>query len=124
MLKCQHLSSVKAYCINLLALKIDQIHDFIRVHYQHTYQTLFKIKLLISQITQNKQTPMASDNDLIKQLDTSVGPLNDADKLALQEEMGFICRNATGKLLFAMVTYRPDISNAVIRLTQLNVNPA
>ena len=33
-------------------------------------------------------------------------------------------RAATGELLFAMVACRPDISNAVIKLTQFNTNPA
>ena len=64
------------------------------------------------------------DNDLIRLLDTSdVGPDNDADRLKLQQEMGFKYRAATGELLFAMVTCGPDISNAVIKLTQFNTSP-
>ena len=38
--------------------------------------------------------------------------------------MGSKYRTATGELLFAMVTCRPDISNVVIKLTQFNINQA
>lgn len=38
--------------------------------------------------------------------------------------MGFKYRAATGKLIFAMVTCRPDISHSIIKLTQYNNNPA
>ena len=38
--------------------------------------------------------------------------------------MGLKYQTATGELLFAMVTYHPDISNAVIQLTQFYVNLA
>ena len=105
-------------------IDIDQTKDFIKVHCQTYISKILKNKSFDLKATQNKPTPMTSDADLIRKLDTSVGPSNDADKLALQEEMGFKYRNATGELLFAMVTCRPDISNAVIKLTQFNANPA
>ena len=38
--------------------------------------------------------------------------------------MGVKYRQATGELLFAMITCRPDISYAVLKLTQHNNNPA
>ena len=75
-------------------------------------------------ITSNRPTPMSSDTDIIKSLDTSVGPSNEHDRLALEKQMKFKYRAATGELLFAMVICRPDISNAVIKLTQFNTNPA
>ena len=51
-------------------------------------------------------------------LDTSVGPLNEHEKIALEKEMQFKYCAATGELLFAMVLCRPGISNAMIKLTQ------
>ena len=105
-------------------IDIEQSRNFIRVHCPTYLNKILKNKPFDLNITKNKPTPMTSDNELIKKLDTSTGPSNDADKLALEKEMGFKYRTATGELLFAMVTCRPDISNAIIKLTQFNVNPA
>ena len=68
-------------------------------------------------ITSNRPTPMSSDPDVIKMLDTSVGSMNEHKKIELEQEMQFKYRTATGELLFAMFTCRLDISNAVIKLT-------
>lgn len=105
-------------------IDIDQTQDFLKVHCSTYISKIIEKKSFDLTITSNKPTPMTSDNDLIRQLDTAVGPTNDADKQALEKEMGFKYRNATGELLFAMVTCRPDISNAIIKLTQFNMNPA
>ena len=105
-------------------IDIEQTKDFIRVSC-HTYiSKILQKKPFDLTCTSNKPTPMSPDNDFIRKLDTSVGPTNDADKQQLQQEMQFKYRNATGELLFAMVTCRPDISNAIIKLTQFNNNPA
>ena len=105
-------------------IDVNQTRDFITIHCATYINKILKTKPFSLTATQNKPIPMTPDNDLIKQLDTSVGPSNDADRVALETEMGFKYRNATGELLFAMVTCRPDISNAVIKLTQFNANPA
>ena len=105
-------------------IDIEQSKNFIRVHCQTYISKIMKNKTFDLTTTHNKPTPMTSDNDMIRKLDTSTGPSNEADKQALQKEMGFKYRTATGELLFAMVTCRPDISNAVVKLTQFNVNPA
>ena len=105
-------------------IDIYQTDDFIRVHCNTYISKILQNKKFDLTTTQNKPTPMTSDNDLIRNLDTAIGPTDEAEKQALQKEMGFKYRAATGELLFAMVTCRPDISNAVIKLTQFNVNPA
>ena len=68
--------------------------------------------------------PMKADKDYIQEFDTSTGPTDLTEKLQLEKDMGFKFRAATGELIFAMVTCRPEISNAVIKLTQFNNNPA
>ena len=105
-------------------IDVVQSRDFIRIHCNTYISKIMAEKSFDLTITENKPTPMTSDNDKIRLLDTSVGPDNDADRLKLQQEMGFKYRAATGELLFAMVTCRPDISSAVIKLTQFNMNPA
>ena len=105
-------------------IDIKQTKDFIRVNCSTYLNKILKNKPFNLTTTKNKPIPMTSDNELIKQLDISVGPFTDTEKLAQEKEMGFKYRNATGELLFAMITYRPDTSNAVIKLTQSNTNPA
>ena len=105
-------------------IDITQTEDFIRIHCNTYISKIIENKTFDLTTTQNKPTTMSSDNDLIRNLDTAVGPSNDSEKQTLQNEMGFKYRNSTGELLFAMVTRRPDISNAVIKLTQFNVNPS
>ena len=72
----------------------------------------------------NKPVPMSSTPEYIWQLDTTSGPDSEKEKQQLEQRMGFKYRAATGELLFSMVTCQPDISNAVIKLTQFNANPA
>ena len=75
-------------------------------------------------MTKNKPVPMQSDSQYIRLLDTSVGSPSEKERQNLEREMGFKYCGATGELLFLMVTCRPDISSAVIKLTQFNANPA
>ena len=105
-------------------IDIHQTQDYIQVHCNTYISKILKNKTFDLTITTNKPTPMSPDNEIIRLLDTSSGPTNEADRHKLEEEMGFKYRAATGELLFAMVTCRPDISNAVIKLTQFNTNPA
>ena len=105
-------------------IDIDQTSDFICVHCNTYISKIMQKKLFDLTCTANKPTPMTSDNELIRRLDTTVGPTNEADKIQLEKEMGFKYRTATGELLFAMVTCCPDISNTIIKLTEFNINPA
>ena len=67
---------------------------------------------------------MKTDNAYIHKLDISTGPETSAEAQILEQKMGFKYRAATGELIFAMITCRPDISNAVLKLTQFNNKPA
>lgn len=68
--------------------------------------------------------PMYYDNKYIQQLEQAVRPESDADRRILQNRMGFNYRQAVGELIYAMVTCRPDISFALIKLSQYSNNPA
>ena len=52
------------------------------------------------------------------------GPTNPIDKRKLEKEMGFSYCTAIGRLIYAMVTCRPDISFAVTKLSQYANQPA
>lgn len=57
-------------------------------------------------------------------LDTAIPLKDDEEKEALEKEMGFGYRNAIGEIMFLMVTCRPDISYATIKLSKFCNNPA
>ncbi len=105
-------------------IDVEQTNEYIRIHCNTYISKILKTKPFDLTITSNKPVPMTSDPEVIRTIDSSVGPQTEKERQKLEREMGFKYRAATGELLFAMVTCRPDISNAVIKLTQFNANPA
>jgi len=96
----------------------------IKIHCGVYIEKITKSKQLGS-IPQNEKprTPMSSDSKFMERFDTTVGPMDDDKRIELERRKGFKYRQATGELLFAMVTCRPDIAHAVLKLTQHNANP-
>ena len=68
--------------------------------------------------------PLTSDSKIMRELEETTGPTNPIDKRKMEKEMGFSYRTAIGKLIYAMVTCRPDISFAVTKLSQYANQPA
>ena len=73
---------------------------------------------------QNKPIPMNSDTTHMMTLEMTAGPVEIQEQKKLQTSVGFKYRNATGELIFAMITCRADIAFAVMKLFQYNNNPA
>ena len=69
-------------------------------------------------------TPMNHDKKYMKKLEDAKGPPDDTARAILEKEMKFSYRQAIGELLFAAITYRPDILYAIIKLSQYNNKPA
>ena len=73
---------------------------------------------------------MKSDKELARALEQTEAPTNangDIDINSIQKlekEFGFKYRSAKEELIFAMVTARPDISFATVKLCQYNSKPA
>ena len=67
--------------------------------------------------------PMRDNTEYIREIENS-SPLDSTEKDLLEEDIGFTYRQAIGELIYAMVTCRPDISYAVIKLSQYSVRPA
>jgi deoxyuridine 5'-triphosphate nucleotidohydrolase len=67
--------------------------------------------------------PMRADNEYQRELENSE-ELDQAKIKRMEEEMGFGYRQAIGELIYALVTCRPDISYAVIKLSQYSTRPA
>ena len=105
-------------------IDVEQTNEYIKILCPTYISKIMASKSFDLTTTQNKPIPMPSSPEFIRQMDSSIGPATDKEKQTLEKRMGFKYRAATGELLFAMVTCRPDISNAVIKLTQFNANPA
>ena len=67
--------------------------------------------------------PMRSDTAYTRSLEEAEA-LSEPDLLALETKLGFSYRQAIGELIYALVTCRPDISFAAIKLSQYSASPA
>ena len=58
-------------------------------------------------------------------LENTTGPTTTPDdQQALEDRMGFSYCQALGEILYAIITCRPDLSFAIIKLSQYSINPA
>ena len=104
-------------------IDIDQSDWFIRVHCKTYIEKICASKPFSFDKIHQKPIPLQSDNDFMAKLETA----GNTDLLLikkLEDEYGFKFRTATGELIFAMVTCRPDIAFAVMKLSQFNNCPA
>ena len=102
----------------------EQTNAYIKIYCGTYISKIMKSKQFDLTVTKNKPLPMQSGAQYIRLLDSTVGSPSEKERQNMEREMGFKYCVVTGELLFAMVTCRPNISNAVIKLTQFNVNPA
>ena len=61
---------------------------------------------------------MTCNSKIIRELEQTIGPDNPIDKRKLEKEMGFLFCTAIVELIYAIVTYQPDISFVVTKLSQ------
>ena len=66
---------------------------------------------------------MKADSAYLHKLETAT-PLSDTERKALEAQLGFTYRQGIGEILYALVTCRPDISFATIKLSQYSVSPS
>ena len=64
---------------------------------------------------------MESNSSYVQTLEATIGPTTSDDQAILETTTGFKYRNATGELIFAMITCHADIAFSVIKLTQYNI---
>ena len=99
-------------------------------HYVKLYTETY-IKKILDQHGWTKPThtslqpvPMNYDTTYQRNIELARPPALADDKIKLQLRMGFNYRQAIGELLYAMVTCRPDISYACIKMSQYSKDPA
>ena len=67
--------------------------------------------------------PMRSDSAYLHTIETAE-PFQQEDRIAYENTLGFTYRQAIGEIIYALVTCRPDISFAAIKLSQYSAAPA
>ena len=104
-------------------IDIEQTRHGIKTHCKTYLQKIIKTKTFPLTTTQNKPVPMQSDAKYMRELETTKGLPGATAQNEFISQHGFKYRNATGELIFAMVTCRADISFPVLKLTQYNNSP-
>ena len=75
-------------------------------------------------ISDDRPTPLPTTEGFIKSLLSSIGDPNEKTQVALAKKYGFGYRQGIGELIYAMVTCRPDISFAVVKISQSSEYPS
>ena len=105
-------------------IDIIQSDHGIKMHCETYLKKILMSKTFDMTTSKHKALPMDSDTKHIRVLDNDIGPKDAIQHKALEESIGFKYRNATGELIFALITCRADIAFPVIKLTQYNSYPA
>ena len=104
---------------------IEQTH-----HYVKLFNATYLRKILINhewlkdeQPTALFPTPMCSESSYLRDLENAT-PLTEVERARLEKKLGFTYRQGIGEILYALVTCRPDISFATIKLSQYSTKPS
>ena len=104
---------------------IQQTRHYIKLYNRTYLQKIFKNHPWLKNTVPlpASSTPMADNSDYQRNLETAK-PLSDSERKEYEEKQGFTYRQAIGELIYALVTCRPDIAFAVIKLSQYSTAPA
>ena len=105
-------------------IDIEQTTHGIKTHCKTYLQRIIGSKSFDMMIKRYKPLPMESNSSYAKTLEATIGPTTSNDQAILETTAGFKYQNATGELIFAMITCHADIAFSVIKLTQYNSKPA
>ena len=75
-------------------------------------------------ICKDRPTPLPTNKDFVTEFTTTKGDPDPKIQEKLAKSMGVGYRNLCGELIYAMVTCRPDISYATVKLSQSSAAPA
>ena len=105
-------------------IDIIQSSHGIKMHCATYLQRILQSKTFDMQIAKQKPLPMDSTNQYMKILESTPRPKDTEQQKQWETVAGFKYRNATGELIFAMITCRADIAFPIIKLTQFNSQPS
>jgi hypothetical protein len=105
---------------------IEQTRDYVRLRSTSYIDKILAANTWVGDSARariDRPVPMNGTSDTLRHLDTSPVPSTDSERENLGRSMGFSYRKAIDELIWAMVTCRPDLSFAVIKLRQLSNSP-
>ena len=105
-------------------VNILQSRHFIKVSCEDYLQKILDSHSWQNLNASNLPIPMRSDTSHQRQLENAPRPQQEQEQQLIQHQAGFSYRMATGELIYALVTARPEISYATTKLTQYGTNPA
>ena len=105
-------------------IDILQTDTYIRVHCETYIKKICSTKNFSFDNIHCKPTPLHCDKEFLARLETEPGSKDINDIKKLEKEFNFKYRTATGELIFAMISCRPDIAFAVMKLSQFNNCPS
>ena len=105
-------------------VNILQSRHYIKVSCEDYLTKILETHAWTNLMAANLPVPMRSDTVYQRQLETAIRPETNSDQQHMQRQMGFSYRMATGELIYALVTARPEVSFAITKLTQYGSNPA
>jgi hypothetical protein len=100
-------------------IDILQARDFVKISCETHVDKIVSHHGWQNKVASNQPVPMRADSESLRKLELSKGPEDPSKAQALEQEMGFSCRQAIGELIFAMTVVRIDISYPIIELCVL-----
>ncbi len=108
-------------------LDILQTRDYIKVSCETYIDRISNIHLahgwMKSYLISDPPTPLPTNPQFIKALQTEEGNPDEKAEQALAKKMGFSYRSGIGPLVYAMIFCQPDLSFATVKLSQHNTCP-
>ena len=105
-------------------VEVMQAADFVKI-YNKTYieKIMAQHTWIHNAVIDNIPVPMHHDPKYVRKLE-SAEPADDKQCRQLEKKYGFKFRQGIGELIYAMMMCRPDISYAVIKLSQYSTKPS
>ena len=102
---------------------ISQTKHYIKLSNETYINKILATKTFKDEYTSHLPIPMSEDTAYNRKIENAT-PLSKQDMATLEVKYGYSYRQAIGELIYAMVTCRPDISFALIKLSQYSASPA
>ena len=121
-IEVKHLGQVERFN----GVDIDQRREYVKIHNTTYIDKLIQQHKWLQDDTgtsHHHPIPMNPSPQYIKELE-SAQPLTTDEKQQLEKSLNFGYRQAVGEIIYAMITCRPDISFAIIKLSQYSARPA
>ena len=121
-IEIKHLGKVTRYN----GVDVEQQQEYIKLHNATYIDKLIAQHEWLQRDSKSMHSyplPMDATPKYLHDLETAE-PLTNEEKHVIEAELQFTYRQAVGEIIYAMITCRPDISFAIIKLSQYSTKPA